>query len=121
MSDSILIIEDDVLIQEALVDILSLADINSYQVQNGRDAIATFQEHHKNIGLVIMDMGLDDMSGSEILPKLEAIQSDIPVIIASGEDERKVAQLFQAHPNVLILPKPYDIDVMLNLAEQVLK
>ena len=120
MPESILIVENDVLIQEALTDLLDFAGINSLQAENGRDAIATFQTHHKDIGLVIMDMGLDDMRGSEILPELEAIRPDIPVIVASGEDEQKLVRLFQAHPNVFVLPKPYDIDFVLKQAKQML-
>ncbi len=117
MSGSILIIENDTLIQEALTDMFSLVGLDTIEVQNGRDAITAFHTHHKTIDLVILDMRLPDMDGSEILPELEAIQADVRVIVTSGEEERKLIRLFKAHPNVTIVPKPYDIDVVLDYAQ----
>lgn len=120
MSSSILIIENDTLLQEALVELFGFVGLTTIGVQNGRDAIATFRTHHETIGLVIMDMRLHDMNGSEILLELEAIQPDIQVIVTSGEDEQRLVQLFRTHPNVSILPKPYDMNIVLKQAQQML-
>ena len=120
MSNSILIIENDVLLQEALTDIFGFVGLKTLEAQNGRDAIATFRTHHETIGLVIMDMRLHDMDGSQILPELEAIQPDIPVIVTSGEDKHRLERLFEGHSNVSILIKPYDINVILKKARDTL-
>ena len=118
MSNSILIIENDSLIQEVLGDALKWAGFTPIDVYNGHDAIATFRTLQTDIGLVIMDMGLPDMNGSEILPELEAIQANIQVIIASGQDKQILARRFHSHPNVTILPKPFDLNVMLQHVQQ---
>lgn len=108
----ILIIENEELVREALVDILNLAGWTTVEAANGRDAITTFQEHHQNISLVVMDMRLPDMYGTEILENLEAIQPDIQVVVVSGEEKQKLIRQFKSHSNVSILIKPYDIDEM---------
>ena len=113
MSNSILIIENDSLIQEVLGDALKWAGFTPIDVYNGRDAIISFRTLQPDIGLVIMDMGLPDMNGSEILLELEAIQANIPVIVASGQDKQILHRRFHSHPNVTILPKPFDLNVML--------
>jgi DNA-binding NtrC family response regulator len=118
MSGSILIIENEVLVREALVDILQLVGLKTIEAQNGREAITAFHTHQDSIDLVIMDMRLPDIDGPEVLPELEAIRPDVQVIVASGEDRQKLIHLFKSHPNVSILSKPYDIDVLLKSVKQ---
>lgn len=110
MTGSILIIENERLVREALTDILNLAGWFTLEAVNGRDAITTFQTHQHDIDLIVMDMRLPDMYGTEVLGQLETIQPDVPVVVTSGEEKIKLSNQFKAHPNVSILPKPYDID-----------
>ena len=121
MPNLILIIENDTLLQEALADLFRFAGIKTLEAHNGRDAIATFRTHHKSIGLVLMDMRLHDMDGSQILPELEAIRPDISVIGTSGEDQRRLLRLFAGHGNVSVLSKPYDMNIILKQVQDVLK
>lgn len=120
MSGSILIIENEAYVREALTDILDIAGLKTIGAQNGREAIAAFQSLQHSIALVIMDMRLPDMDGTQILQELEAIQPSVKVIVASGEDKQKLLRQFSSHPNVSILPKPYDMDMMLSSVWQVL-
>jgi DNA-binding NtrC family response regulator len=114
MSGFILIIENEAYVREALTDILEIVGLKAINTQNGREAITAFQSLQSSIDLVIMDMRLPDMDGTQILQELEAIQPNVKVIVASGEDKQKLLRHFAAHPNVSVLQKPYDMDTMLN-------
>lgn len=114
MSGFILIIENEAYVREALTDILEIVGLKAINTQNGREAITAFQSLQSSIDLVIMDMRLPDMDGTQILQELEAIQPNVKVIVASGEDKQKLLRQFSAHPNVSVLQKPYDMDTMLN-------
>ena len=121
MSGSILIIENEIFLREALIEILNIVGLNTFNALNGREAVTTFQACQDDIDLVIMDMRLPDMDGAQILQELEMIQPDVKVIVSSGEDKQKLLRQFARHPNVSILAKPYDMDMMLNRVWQMLE
>lgn len=112
--DTILIVENEALVREALVDILELAGLPTIEAINGHDAIAAFRAKQDQIGVVLLDMRLPDMGGSDVLSVLETIRPDVNVIVASGEDRQKLIHIFREHSNVSILSKPYDIEMLLS-------
>ena len=60
------------------------------------------------IDLVIVDLGLPDMGGAEVVSRARALRPGLPVIVASGRDiDGDVA-------DVVELPKPYDLASLLN-------
>ncbi len=52
--------------------------------KNGREAVDVFQKRHADIDLVIMDMIMPEMNGSEAFMKMKEIDPDCKVVIQSG-------------------------------------
>lgn len=83
-SEKILVVEDE----KMLIDLLkSMLETKGYEVlmaEDGVTAVSVFGEHHGTIQLVLMDIGLPQMSGWEALKHMKRIDPRVPVILASG-------------------------------------
>ena len=89
---SLLVVEDDDALRSLLVDALSGICSRVRQVATLSDAIRDCTEDEPD--LVLLDLGLPDGDGSELLLRLRAITA-VPIVVLSGrnEDEEKVALL----------------------------
>lgn len=100
----LLVIEDDDRIRPLLLR--SLRELG-YAVRSARTGMAGLQDAVENRpDLVILDLGLPDIDGTQVLSMLRSV-SDVPVIIASARDDDPslVAALDAGADDYLI--KPY--------------
>ena len=80
----ILIVEDDKTIAESIAFILEQDSFSCQWFDNGRDALDYVENNA--VDLMLLDVGLPDMSGFDVLRKVR-IKSDIPVVIISARDD----------------------------------
>ena len=80
----ILIVEDDRTIAESIAFILEQDSFSCQWFNNGRDALDYIENNE--VDLMLLDLGLPDMSGFDVLRKVR-IKSDLPVIIISARDD----------------------------------
>ncbi len=86
---SVFVVEDDEFYSEVLEYHLSLnPDITVTKFTNGKDFLNNLD---KNPGAVTLDYSLPDISGEEVLRKIKEYNSDIPVVIISGQEDIKTA------------------------------
>jgi two-component system KDP operon response regulator KdpE len=83
----ILIVDDELQIRKLLNISLTARQFKVLEANNGREAIS-FSETLKP-DAVILDLGLPDMSGLEVLKKIRAF-SEVPIIILSVQDDSEV-------------------------------
>ena len=84
--EKILIIEDDVQIQNFMAYTLENAGFSVEGAVNGKDGISYMIR--KNADLILLDLGLPDMDGMEVLHKIRE-WSEVPIIIVSARDQDK--------------------------------
>ncbi|MFG1291721.1 hybrid sensor histidine kinase/response regulator [Xanthobacter versatilis] len=58
--------------------------------------------------LAVVDVGLPDMNGDEVVRRLGAIAPGLPVIIATGYGTQELEAEFGASPRIALMGKPYD-------------
>jgi HAMP domain-containing protein/CheY-like chemotaxis protein/signal transduction histidine kinase len=82
----LLIVEDDDVQRRGIVELISSEDIQTTAVATGEEALKALAE--KKYDCMILDLGLSDMSGFELLEKMGADESmrRLPVIIYTGRD-----------------------------------
>ena len=102
----VLLVEDELINQEILKQILQ----DSYEVitaATGEEALAVLREQHDTISIVLLDLNLPDMHGSQVLrflrsdPKYTAI----PVIVMTADSDAEVECLNLGA--IDFIPKPY--------------
>ncbi len=83
-SGGILLVDDEPMILEPAMEILTMMGYTVYPVASGQQAVATYLEKQEKINLVILDMILPGMSGSQVLQMLKERNPDVKVILSSG-------------------------------------
>lgn len=59
--------------------------------------------------LAVVDVGLPDIGGDEVVRALRQIRPTLPVVIATGYATDELEAEFGAIPGVAIIRKPYDV------------
>jgi CheY-like chemotaxis protein len=97
---SLLIVEDDEVQRNTLVELIGDRDVEITAVGTGTAALE--QMARRDYDCVVLDLGLQDMSGFDLLEKMRADQdlSQLPVIIYTGkeltkQEEMRLRQLAQ--------------------------
>ncbi|HEY9839487.1 MAG: response regulator [Candidatus Sericytochromatia bacterium] len=86
MSQRILVIDDEVAIQRSLQMALEAAGFEVLLACDGQQGLATITQEHPE--LVVLDLGLPELSGMEVLQRVRA-WSRIPIIILSVQDQER--------------------------------
>lgn len=116
MSGAVLVIDDNTALREGLIDLLSLLlGITVYAAANGHESLQLFQE--QNIALVLLDLDMPVMNGEQTYEKLQEIAPPVKVIISSGRSYAEARQRFAEQEMPAFLPKPYDIDRLLDVVQ----
>ncbi|MBI3598401.1 MAG: response regulator, partial [Nitrospirae bacterium] len=86
---SLLVIEDNETQRDSIVALIGNGDVETTAVGSGAAAIAALQS--KSYDCVVLDLGLPDMSGFELIDKIkgELSMPDIPIIIYTGRELTK--------------------------------
>ena len=105
---SILIVDDEPDICLALEDLLRHVGYTVRSVMTGREALQAAEQ--RQFGAVILDLGLPDLSGFEVLRGLEDLDPGLPVIVltASAQDSHTVESLRRGA--FAYITKPYNRD-----------
>lgn len=80
----VLVVEDDGPVASGIIDGLSMAAFESLHVETGRAALAAMASFEPD--LVLLDLGLPDMDGSEVCRSIRA-SSQTPIIVVSARDD----------------------------------
>lgn len=101
---AVLVIEDDQRIRERLANALTDAGHAVRTEHRGADALAAVVQWQPDV--VILDLGLPDMDGADVLRMLRSV-SDVPVIVATArDDEAGVVELLDAGADDYLI-KPF--------------
>ena len=99
----ILVVEDDRPIRNLIVTTLKTHDYKYLTAENGASAIMEASSHNPDI--VLLDLGLPDMEGVEVIKKIRT-WSNLPIIVVSArsEDTDKIEALDAGADDYLVKP-----------------
>lgn len=83
-NETILLVDDEQIIKETGQVMLEELGYTVFTAQNGAEALRILQENRDRIDLVILDMIMPDMSGSETFDRLQAINPLQRILLSSG-------------------------------------
>ncbi|GAP97629.1 response regulator [Leptolyngbya sp. NIES-2104] len=83
---NLLVIEDDQVQAQSIIDLIGNGDVKSIAAYTAKDALKTLQS--QQIDCVVMDLGLPDMSGFDLIEQIKQDEalSKIPIIIYTGKE-----------------------------------
>ena len=106
----ILVVEDDRPVQNLMITTLKAHDYRYLTAMNGETAIMEASSHNPDI--ILLDLGLPDMDGIDVIKKIRT-WSNAPIIIISArsEDSDKVEALDAGADDYLT--KPFSVEELL--------
>ncbi len=106
----ILIVEDDPYVRNLMTTTMSANEYPYLTAQNGQSAIMEASSHNPDI--VLLDLGLPDMDGIEVIRKIRS-WSNMPIIVLSArsEDRDKIDALDAGADDYLT--KPFSVEELL--------
>jgi len=107
---SVLFVEDDLLVREAVVEALAAAGFAVHVAANGDEALARLDDD-LDVDIVFSDIVMPgSVSGIDLAGAVRERWPALPVVLATGYTDRRVSI-----PGVKILAKPYDVEQMIGL------
>jgi diguanylate cyclase (GGDEF)-like protein len=115
----ILIIDDDTGLRKTLSDILKVKGYDSLVAGNGADGLTLLTE--QAVDLVLIDLGLPDMSGLEVLDRVKTDHPAVAAIVLTGNATLDSAIEATNRGAFSFVLKPYDVDNLLLLARRAIE
>ncbi len=108
---TILVIEDDRSISNFICRALAANDYKAIPAFRGKEGLSLFFSHSPD--LILLDLGLPDMDGMDILAQLQELPQSVPVIIISARDREneKVKALDMGADDYVV--KPFGVSELL--------
>lgn len=111
---TILIVEDSLVCQRLTELQLDDLGYNHHTVANGSDAILaieTWPKEGRQIDLILLDIGLPDMSGIELCKRLAMRGCTTPIIVVSAHADDQIYEIIGAGASKY-LPKPVMVETL---------
>lgn len=107
----LLLVEDDLMIGETVLDVLRAEHFAVDWVKDGAMADTALRSQHYD--LLLLDLGLPQRDGLDVLKALRARKDATPVLVVTARDEvgDRVAGLNAGADDYVL--KPYDLDELL--------
>ncbi len=104
----ILIVDDNDQMCSLLADILELFDYQTLQARDGEEALHRLKED--KFDLVITDLRMPKMSGTELLKLIKKDQPHLPVVVVSGFTPGNTQNLIIGEQADGFLNKPFTVE-----------
>lgn len=111
--DTVLVIEDEKQVQEAIRDILELINLNVLTASNGEQGIKIFSARRAEIRLLLLDMSMPGLSSVETFQTIRKIAPTLPILITSGISAAELPLAIKADPKSEFLQKPFSLNTII--------
>ena len=118
---TILLVDDEEIIREVGVPILEAFGYEAIVAKNGEEALETYHLNAGRIDLVILDMIMPDMHGSEVFDKLKEMNPHVKVLLASGYSIDGPASEIMARGCSGFIQKPFIPSKLSRLLKEILE
>jgi len=112
-NNNILLVEDDKGVKEVISTVLRKHNYTVFECTKGEKALALFEGSNAKFALCIVDVGLPDINGPDLVKKLLLQKPNVNILFTSGYNEAKLKKQFPLigpHP---ILIKPFRLEELL--------
>ncbi|HXG08269.1 MAG TPA: response regulator [Gemmataceae bacterium] len=117
---SILLVEDDELVRDAMYCTLVREGYLVHTAATGHDAIGLLKTPLSPIDVVLLDIKLPDVSGIDLCARLREMYPDLPVVVCTGQaDPDEAAELLKLGVHRYFC-KPIAMDELLATVEAAL-
>jgi PAS domain S-box-containing protein len=117
---TLMLVEDEEMVALISDQMLTRLGYNVFVARSGPDALSIFQEHREKIDLVILDMIMPGMSGTETFETLKAIDPAVKVLLSSGYTQNGPAEDILRRGGRGFIQKPFTIEQLSQKIREIL-
>jgi PAS domain S-box-containing protein len=112
----VVLVEDEPSVGEGIVALLEAEGVQCEWLRTGGEAVARLEAFRPD--LLILDVGLPDMSGIEVYRQVAGFHPDLPTLFSTGHGDHRMLGDLPSPETVGFLSKPYDFS---SLSQRVLQ
>jgi PAS domain S-box-containing protein len=116
----ILLVDDEAALAQAATLSLERLGYRVTGVHSAAEALAAFHEQPGQIDLVITDLTMPGMNGTDLADALQEVRPDLPIIMASGFGGLRTAHFARGPGRRAVLQKPVTAEVLARTVHQLL-
>jgi DNA-binding response OmpR family regulator len=105
-----LLVEDELLVAMVAMDALDELGFRVLEASSAARALELAQAHQGALAFAMVDLGLPDRPGEELVCELRGLYPTLPIIIASGKGAGAMDGEVRSLANVAFVTKPYDFE-----------
>jgi two-component system cell cycle sensor histidine kinase/response regulator CckA len=105
--ETLLICDDDDGVRELLVDVLRIRAFTVLEARTGKQALELAAAQHGPIDLLITDLVMPHLSGTELAAELRKVQPELQVLYVSGYTDNPAVLSGSLGPGAHFLAKPF--------------
>jgi PAS domain S-box-containing protein len=109
---SVLVVDDEELVLRAVRVMLNSLGYEVTCVQSAEQALEYYQSHRDGIDLILLDLVMPGMDGSECYHRLKEIDPAVKVVITTGHPKEYGTEELLARGVLAYIKKPYKVDAL---------
>ncbi len=117
----VLVVDDEPLERSVATGALRRMGFGTCEAQDGREALARFEENRGRIRLVLLDLTLPGREGEETCQEFLRRHPGVPILLTGGLEEKHAAVRYQAKGLAGFLPKPYRFQALQSMVRRALE
>jgi two-component system response regulator FlrC len=116
LNESVLVVEDDAPLREALMDTLHAAGLSAVCAADAAEALRLLET--EEIALVISDVQMPGINGYQLLTSIKRLRPDLPVVLmtAYGTVAQAVSAMREGATDYIV--KPFDAPALIEMARR---
>ncbi|MBD3239886.1 MAG: response regulator [Chitinivibrionales bacterium] len=115
---NILVVDDEPLVREMAVDMLSAMGHHAMLARGSKEAIELYHDPRNPFDVVLLDIEMPDEDGMQVLARLRRIDPEVKVIVASGHGPEGRAGDMIAQGAFAYLQKPFTKNELMDVVER---
>jgi two-component system cell cycle sensor histidine kinase/response regulator CckA len=120
-SETILLVDDESTVLRVTARMLQSLGYTVHAMNGGSEAVFFFKDGGGSVDLVILDMVMPGMSGSETFDRIRELNSSVKVILSSGYSMDSEARMIMEKGCAGFIQKPYNMALLSRKIREVLE
>ncbi|MDP9169072.1 MAG: response regulator, partial [Acidobacteriota bacterium] len=110
----VLVIDDEQVVRQTAKSMLERYGYAVYVAENGKEGVDLYRGLGTKVDVILLDMTMPVMSGTETFRELKNMNPGLPVILSSGYNEVEAIQRFTGKGLAGFIQKPYSAAALAN-------
>jgi PAS domain S-box-containing protein len=118
---TVLLVEDEDAVRAFAARVLARCGYRVVEARNGREALNAALRPEEPIDLVLTDVVMPEMSGTELARRVRVVRPDVPVAYMTGYADEDVVRHGALPAGTLLLQKPFTGEALAGLVQEALQ